>query len=288
MGNKTYAPRGSKQIAVLGKEEKRQFTAMVATSASGKMLLMQCVWSSKTHLSLPWKNVRSDSELRGNCWVPGGDSHWSSLETMKQWVLDILVPCIERIKQDEGLPEDSMILLIIDCTGKFQPADVGIQQIFKHLIKSAALEWIAAETKKQIDDGTCSTAVEIPTEIAPLWNASVAWIDALIAQKLGVVLIRSGPLQQSRLKCETKNWNLSYEALTSQHVRLVVLERIDEDPAFALSVATESKGHLEDANQEMEPEFDDDTALSTADLVAAHFDGETVDVEEDEAGGGGC
>lgn len=62
-------------------------------------------------------------------------------------------------------------------TGKFQPADVGIQRIFKHLIKSAALEWIAGETKKQLDGGTRPTAVEIPTEIAPLRNASVAWID---------------------------------------------------------------------------------------------------------------
>lgn len=84
MGSKTYAPRGSKQVAMLGKEEKRQFTAMVATSASGNMLPMQCIWSGKTHLSLPWSNFRSDSESRGNRWVPGGDSHWSSLETMKK------------------------------------------------------------------------------------------------------------------------------------------------------------------------------------------------------------
>ncbi|KIO20705.1 hypothetical protein M407DRAFT_81310 [Tulasnella calospora MUT 4182] len=115
MGNKTYAPRGSKQVPILGKEEKRQFTAMVASSASGLMLPIQCIWSGKTALSLPWKNVCAESESRGNRWVPGGDSHWSSLETMKQWVLDVLIPYIERVKREEGLPEDAMALLIIDC-----------------------------------------------------------------------------------------------------------------------------------------------------------------------------
>lgn len=99
-------------------------------------------------------------------------------------------------------------------------------------------------------------------------------------------ILIGGRLLQSWLKCETKMWNLSYESLTSQRARAVVLERIDEDPVFALSVATEREGRLEDANQETEPEYDDDTALSTADLVAVHFDGETGDVEEDEDGGG--
>lgn len=84
MGNKTYAPRGSKQVPILGKEEKRQFTAMVASSASGTMLPVQCIWSGKTALSLPRNDARAESESRGNRWVPGGDNHWSTLETMKQ------------------------------------------------------------------------------------------------------------------------------------------------------------------------------------------------------------
>lgn len=44
---------------------------------------------------------------------------------------------------------------------------------------------------------------------------------------------------------------------------------------------------MEDSNHEVEPEYDDDTAIHAADLVAVHLDGETSGVEEDADEGGG-
>lgn len=66
-----------------------------------------------------------------------------------------------------------------------------------------------------------------------------------------------------------------------------MLERIDEDPTFTLSVATEGEGNIEDFNTNLEPEYDDDTALSAGDLVAVHIDGEIEGVQEDGDEGGG-
>ncbi|KIO18300.1 hypothetical protein M407DRAFT_84106, partial [Tulasnella calospora MUT 4182] len=44
---KTYAPRGSKQVAVVGQEEKRAFTLMVAVSQDGSVLPFQAVYQGR-------------------------------------------------------------------------------------------------------------------------------------------------------------------------------------------------------------------------------------------------
>ncbi|KAG8934908.1 hypothetical protein FRC01_012957 [Tulasnella sp. 417] len=72
-----------------------------------------------------------------------------------------------------------------------------------------------------------------------------------------------------------------------QRARSVVLEGIDEDPKFTLSVAMEREGNIKDFNTNLELEYDDDTALSAGDLVAVHTDGEIEGVQEDGDEGGG-
>ena len=62
-------------------------------------------------------------------------------------------------------------------TGKFQPADVGMQRIFKHIIKIEALNFIVFEMKKQVDQGIPPCNVEIPNGIKELRDASVAWVQ---------------------------------------------------------------------------------------------------------------
>lgn len=83
-GKETWAERGAKQVAGVAKEEKRQYTLMVGSSASGDMLPFQAIWSGKTAKSLPEPKVRAPGEKQGHRWVPGGERHWSTLETMKK------------------------------------------------------------------------------------------------------------------------------------------------------------------------------------------------------------
>ncbi|KZP05470.1 hypothetical protein FIBSPDRAFT_702711, partial [Athelia psychrophila] len=53
VSKKTWAPTSAKQVEGFGKEEKRQFTLMITTMASGDMLPIQSIWSGKTEQSLP-------------------------------------------------------------------------------------------------------------------------------------------------------------------------------------------------------------------------------------------
>jgi len=71
-GNKTWAEKGAKQVNVFGKEEKRQFTLMVATSAAGDILPFQPIHKGKTAGVLPGVRYRTEGEELGIRWVPGG------------------------------------------------------------------------------------------------------------------------------------------------------------------------------------------------------------------------
>jgi hypothetical protein len=60
-------------------------------------------------------------------------------------------------------------------TGKIQPNDVGIQQVFKHIVKVEAANWFMQETQKQLK-AKLNVQVKLPTEIGPLHDATVGWI----------------------------------------------------------------------------------------------------------------
>lgn len=84
LGNKTWAPYGAKQVPVIGKDEKRQFTVMVTTTALGKILPFQCIYKGKTKKSLPSESMRHRAEMEGFIFSCGGDTHWSNLECIKE------------------------------------------------------------------------------------------------------------------------------------------------------------------------------------------------------------
>jgi hypothetical protein len=48
-----YAEIGSKQVAIVGMDEKRAFTLLVSAAADGTILPFQAVYQRKTKLSLP-------------------------------------------------------------------------------------------------------------------------------------------------------------------------------------------------------------------------------------------
>jgi hypothetical protein len=81
-GNKTWHPQGDKQVAIIGEEEKRQFTLMVAFSAAGDLLPFQAIYSGKTETSLPSSQLRKNAEpIQFD--MSGGTKHWSNLNCMK-------------------------------------------------------------------------------------------------------------------------------------------------------------------------------------------------------------
>lgn len=71
------------QVPVIGKEDKRGLTAMVANDMSGTMLPLQLIYQGKTERSLPAN--REEAEAAGHLFS-ATESHWMTLAAMQDWV----------------------------------------------------------------------------------------------------------------------------------------------------------------------------------------------------------
>ncbi|KAI9059118.1 hypothetical protein FKP32DRAFT_1580172, partial [Trametes sanguinea] len=116
-GKQTYEVRGSKDVTVHAHEEKRQMTLVVASSLDGKLLPFQSVWGGTTEASLPSRDAprREEADALGFKYAHGDTRHWSSKETTKQWIIEVLIPFLdEQIANDPDLNAESKAILLID------------------------------------------------------------------------------------------------------------------------------------------------------------------------------
>ena len=179
--SETYASKGSKQVEVSGKDEKRGFTLVVGISTSGEALPFQVIYAGKSKCSLPSPDAvdyQKATWILKFCIESGGSNHWSTQSTMKTYVQNILVPYFEGHKNN---PNQICIWQIdcwsvhqseefrhwmyktylwiwihyvpANCTGFFQPCDVGIQQVLKLAIRCSALQDVTNDTTEQLGHG---------------------------------------------------------------------------------------------------------------------------------------
>ncbi|EJD45074.1 hypothetical protein AURDEDRAFT_19754, partial [Auricularia subglabra TFB-10046 SS5] len=113
----TWDETGTKQVSVLGQEEKRAFTLNVGVSLSGELLPFQAMYQGKTNKSLP-RNVSPGymrSQELGFRFLPSKtDTYWSTQETMQDYVDNTLVPYFERKRVELGLPAHQCAIWMLD------------------------------------------------------------------------------------------------------------------------------------------------------------------------------
>lgn len=204
----TYAKTGSKQVEVIGKDERRAFTLMVGISMSGEVLPFQAIYAGKTSGSLPTSSAlnykKAVEELKFRFESSGNDTYWSTMITMQSYVTNILVPYFESHRKQLNLPNQLCIWQIdcwsvhrslefrswmqkhypwirihyipANCTGLFQPCDVGIQRILKLAIKRTVLKDIVDDTMKQINAGVEPSKVVFEKRLPVVRNRSVGWL----------------------------------------------------------------------------------------------------------------
>jgi hypothetical protein len=207
-GNMTYECIGAKQIAVIGKEEKRAFTVLMGVSASGEVLPFQVVWKGKTAASLPSPSSPywTDAADIGIKFVYSGtDTYWSNHQTMYSYISDILMPYYHRQKTKLNLPDDQEELLQLDvwsvhrsaefsahvkatwptiirdyvpggCTGIWQPCDVGMQRLMKVVVRRSQQEDIVQETLAMLKKGVPPKDIKLDDSIKTLRDRSVKWL----------------------------------------------------------------------------------------------------------------
>jgi hypothetical protein len=202
--SKTYHPRGSKQVQIFGKEEKRAFTMLLGCITDGQLLPLQSVYTGKSALSLPRRPRRMYAEECGHTFAYGGLTYWSTMDTMKQYFSDSISKHREGMIELHNLPDDSKVILSLDCwglhrsqelrdfvqtipwlvlvyvpggcTGLFQPCDVGIQRVFKHHIKAAAAEYFTSEIERIVGAGVAPEHIRPDISVGILRDQAPEWL----------------------------------------------------------------------------------------------------------------
>ncbi|KAI1782659.1 hypothetical protein LXA43DRAFT_866064, partial [Ganoderma leucocontextum] len=92
----TYAPTNSKQVAVVGADEKRAFTLMVGVSLNGDVLPFQAIYQgSDQKKSLPQSSAMGYDEamrFKFRLELSKTKTYWSTMSTMKSYVIFVLGP----------------------------------------------------------------------------------------------------------------------------------------------------------------------------------------------------
>ena len=202
----TWAETGSKQVPLIGGEEKRAFTVMVSIASDGTVLPMQAIYAGKTKRSRPSATAPNYKNLIDAGFLiqeSGTTTYWSNMNTMKDFVNKILAPYFDKCKVDHNLPLSQHSLWTIDvwsvhrsgefrgwmkkthpmiildyvpggCTSVAQPCDVGIQRPFKLSLKRSYHEDVVTEVMDQLDSG--AAVVDFDTHIGMLRDRSTRWI----------------------------------------------------------------------------------------------------------------
>jgi hypothetical protein len=182
----TYDKKGSTAVAVVGAEDKRQITGCIASSLRGDMLPLQLIFAGTTQRCHPAATAASNA---ANVHITHSPNHWSSLETMQEWVTQVLLPYAERQIAAFKLRSDSHIVLLLDvwsvhkgepfrrflrtyhpqvhlvfvpanCTSKLQVADVALQRPFKTSVRRCFDEWASETLRRQMAAGAAVSLKE--------------------------------------------------------------------------------------------------------------------------------
>lgn len=200
---RTYEQQGAKQVPHWGKEEKRAFTVVLSTAINGVVLPSQSIWKGSTDKSLPNIAARTNPEENGHRFVVNPNKYWSLFETTKLWFQQILEPYRIRMIKAHNLPLDPKVIVYHDCwavhrgielrswlkymynwliilfvpancTGLFQPCDIVLQRVFKHVIRQEASNFFVKEVQKQLEHDILPAHVKICTDLGPLRNESAS------------------------------------------------------------------------------------------------------------------
>jgi hypothetical protein len=209
MGNKTtWNPKGARQVATVGMEEKRAFTLVPTISASSELLPMQAIYFCQMTVSCPSKKAAQYDEaaaLGFKFELSKSGTYCSMQATMRSLINDIIAPYFDKKKETLGLPQSQCSFWTIDCwsvhrseeflswmnqehptiiicfvpggcTGLWQPLDIEIQHALKQSMKWSAHRDIINKTTTQLDSGISATMLKLDTMLGTLRNRSVGWL----------------------------------------------------------------------------------------------------------------
>ena len=107
--------KDTKDIKILGMDDKRQITCVVSYSAVGELLPAQVIFIGITKQNLPKHSEGKDKCLVVEWHFTFSRNHWSTLQTSKQFVEEILQPYLaSKITTLHNLLKYQKLVWLID------------------------------------------------------------------------------------------------------------------------------------------------------------------------------
>jgi hypothetical protein len=99
VGNRTRVEKGTKSVPISGTGDKRQITGVPVVTMDADFVGVQAIWQGTTDRCHPSKTAPKNKKL----FHAHSATHWSTVETMKRLVLDIIVPDMKKKVAELGL-----------------------------------------------------------------------------------------------------------------------------------------------------------------------------------------
>ncbi len=215
----TLEQSGAPQVSIVGAEDKRQITAVLAVSLGGELLPPQLLYAGKTPQCHP--NFRFPTEWD----IHHSESHWSNEKTMLQFVSKVVVPWFVQKRAQLKLPADQKCLALFDvfaahrqeslykllkynniefafipasCTSMLQPldADGGINAYLKRELRDCFTVWYGEQFAEALQAGIDVANVKVNLGLAKLKAIHANWfLKAFDNVKAKPSVIRCGWMQ---------------------------------------------------------------------------------------------
>ena len=172
VSNWTTEQAGSKRVEIVGKDDKRQLTALFGCTMSGDFLPPQLVYQGKTNRCLPRYTFPSNWDITCT------ENHWCNEQTTRRYIMNILLPYLAQKRMEPNLAGDQRALLIFDnfkgqcteailklldennvsvvlippnCTDRLQPLDVSVNKSAKEFLRRKFHSWYAENIYAQLE-----------------------------------------------------------------------------------------------------------------------------------------
>ena len=199
----TMERRGERRAEMIGVNDKRQITAVFCGSASGEFLPVQLIYTGKTarchprYLFPPEWNVTHSR------------NHWSNEDTMEEYVDNIILPYVEKVREKVGAEKAALVImdnfkgqtttkitnrleenniliswLPPNTTDRLQPMDISVNKPAKEYLKKEFEDWYSEQVMQQLDgkdmDDLESTEIQpINLGMPILKEVSAKWLDRM-------------------------------------------------------------------------------------------------------------
>ena len=113
-GGKTWDVKGTKDVKILGMEDKKQITCVVSSSARGELFPIQTIFIGETTRCLPKQSDENVKCVEAEWHFTFSPNHWSTLHTSQQFVEKILEPYLAFKIALHNFPKDQKLIWLID------------------------------------------------------------------------------------------------------------------------------------------------------------------------------